>query len=871
MRREKQFLRGLVTGASVFICIMAGALGNAHESQAANCGPLTVNAGASINGFLNDQYVWYDSHCQERSAALALNDATKGGNAKQFIYTPFIGGAPSAGGALTVNPGDPAAGGFGYIVAHLANPSFANAYGADDSPLGSGSGAAYDTPFAGNNHAIHEYKLNYVRYGMTASATTAYLNYLANGGTKPFVPWDWLNACPGDPNCQYVTVYNMPVTIHWMFATGRDYPVWSVTFDLSQAPDYAVESDFRAPYGDMKVEGGDGSEPVGGVGSEPVGGVGWGDEYEFVSSAAPFTMNSAWDYSILNQGAPYDYLWTSATQAEMGLAGTQILANQNAGGYNNQGSSSGTYNNGETGNNLRGNTSTLMGPCNNDAAVGAPYTHTMPCMSDWAYQLVQYSLSSAAATTNDKRLAWGADWGSLGYGSLKTINGNTVSGWPKVSYSVYVVLDNHANNPTKTMAEQAKTISMTTLTASVGSVLTSGPAGVGRSDLVTYSPAGYSPIYSTWEVAASGNQAALTFGVASAAPSTLNIPVIVIHNYTKAGAPTAINFDGATLTVNKDYFVSLRPDQSELWITLNEKFKGTHTVQILNPSTADGLVVNFGASAPGLWLNQSGTWRELTPLTPSLMAAYGNDMVGLFPGAGLYQYDGFTWLQLTPISSIDRIVGTPDRVYVDFTGAGLWQYNGAWTLITTLNPNHMIAFGGKLLANFPGAGLYQYDGASWTQLTPLSSADNIVAGPSWVYAHFPSAGIYAYNGSTWMGLTSLNPTMMLTYSDVLIANFAGYGIYSWGGASWTQLTSLAPQSLIVVWPNFYANFANYGLFEYTGGWTKITPLSPNLMGSLGSSLIANFAGAGLYAYNGSAWSKLTSISSATNTIEVIWP
>src|SRR5450759_4789004 len=58
---------------------------------ASGCGPLVVDsgvadAGVSINGFLNDQYQWYDSACRLRSVALALNDTSKGGNAKQFTY-----------------------------------------------------------------------------------------------------------------------------------------------------------------------------------------------------------------------------------------------------------------------------------------------------------------------------------------------------------------------------------------------------------------------------------------------------------------------------------------------------------------------------------------------------------------------------------------------------------------------------------------------------------------------------------------------------------------------------------------------------------------------------------------------------------------
>ncbi len=282
-----------------------------------------------------------------------------------------------------------------------------------------------------------------------------------------------------------------------------------------------------------------------------------------------------------------------------------------------------------------------------------------------------------------------------------------------------------------------------------------------------------------------------------------------------------------------------------------------------------GLVVNFGAS--GVWYYGNRPWRNLTPLTPSLMAVYGNNIVALFQGAGLYQYNGAAWTQLTPIPNINLIVGMTDRVYVSFTGAGLWQYNGAWTRITALNANRMIAFGNKLLANFPGYGLYQYDGASWMQLTPTSTADSMVASASTVYVNFPSAGLYAYNGGTWTGLTSLNSTMMTIYGNVLVANFAGYGIYSYY-YSWTQLTpSTAAQGLIAVWPNCYVNFGTSGLFKFNQSWTQATPLAPNLMGSMGPSLIANFSGYGLYAFDGSAWSQLTSLGSATATIEASWP
>ncbi|WP_295449787.1 hypothetical protein [uncultured Thiodictyon sp.] len=514
------------------------------------CRPVVVDsgiagAGKSINGFLNDQYTWSDAACRVRNAALARNDTSKGGNAKQFTYT-----LPN-GTTRTVNPAANGAAGFGYVVAHLSNPSFANAYGADDSPLGSGNAATFRKLFTGNHHAIHEYSLNYVRYGLTAAAL---INHSID-------PWTWLTGA-ADPNRQYVTVYNMPVRIHWMFATGRNSPVWSVTFDLSAAPDHAVDSDFRAPYGDMNIEGG--------TGANLVAGVAWGDRYRFTTLGSPFTMNNDWDYSQLNTGAPYDALWAAAVDAQMGLAGTQIVARQNAGGYNNYQAPV-----------WRGKTSATMGKlCLNDQGAGPGYNHKLPCSSDWAYQLVQYSVASAAQTTSNKRLAWGADWGSLGNSAFTNSNGYAVSGYPKVSYSVYVVLDPHSANPTQTVAKQAETINLTRLTATLGTVRTQGIAGVGRTDTKPYSPAGYSPIYGTWEVDAAANAVNLTFAVPTTATVALDTPIIVVHGYTKATPPVQVSLDGVGLAADTDYFASVRPDQAELWITLNRKLIGTHGLQI---------------------------------------------------------------------------------------------------------------------------------------------------------------------------------------------------------------------------------------------------------------------------------------------------
>lgn len=132
------------------------------------------------------------------------------------------------------------------------------------------------------------------------------------------------------------------------------------------------------------------------------------------------------------------------------------------------------------------------------------------------------------------------------------------------------------------MSTQAKTISLTKLTASVGTVRVSGSAGVGRADLKAYSPAGYSPIFGTWEVNAANSNVTLKFAVPATAPSTLDTPILVIHNYAVATLPRKILLDGVLLKANIDYFASLRTATTELWLTLNKKLTGTHTLSVIH-------------------------------------------------------------------------------------------------------------------------------------------------------------------------------------------------------------------------------------------------------------------------------------------------
>jgi hypothetical protein len=298
-----------------------------------------------------------------------------------------------------------------------------------------------------------------------------------------------------------------------------------------------INADTRAPYGDLQWDGGLNS---------PVAGVGWGDRYKFRSLASPVTMASGWDYSQPNT-VPYVVEYTVSPDAEMGLVQTQTYLQHDAGGY-------WFY--------PKWGTSDADGP--------------MPEDYNWTYQLNQYELPF---TTTSKRMAWGSNFGAVGrtaypaYGDDKTL-----SGYPYQSYSVFVVLDKHSRGPVAGQVGQVEAVQGTALSATAGSVVTSGPAGIGRPDTAAYAPAGYNQIYSTWNVRAdAAGAAAFTL---NAAQGALANPIVVIHNYQAALAPATISVNGISRAADVGYFASLDAASNQLWLTLRGQFSGPTQISL---------------------------------------------------------------------------------------------------------------------------------------------------------------------------------------------------------------------------------------------------------------------------------------------------
>lgn len=494
--------------------------GDGFDGDAAAANGLAIEHDVAIDGLAGDRFRWRDASGQPREAVLAHNDGgsgsggTRGGELREFRY--------QAGAATrVVRPTADGFGGFGYVVSHPSSEDFCTG-GGDPSSLGHFTPGRFERVFEGRHHAILRFTQNYPRY------------------------------CTRSAPAQR---YDVPVTIEWTFSTGRDHPLWAVTYDLSAVPADRIEDDARGPYGQLRIDG-----AASDAERAPIAGVAWGDYYRFTSTTAPVTFDSAWSWNEANT-VPFVKLWTSGVDATMGLVQTQTIRQQDAGGY--------------WGQDLW-NTSSAQGS-------GCPGQYAMPCDYDWPFQSINYELGGGP--TSNARLAWGTNFGFLGSQQYR-IRGNawyggagngtalpgdpTAPGWPKKSYATWIVLGTHAGDPVGAQRQEVETIQGVGLSAAVGSVATQGPAGVADASGATYQPPGYDPVRGALTFQADGNRLDANVAVGS---GTLKHPLLIVRGYA-AALPATVKLRGALLTRDVDYFPSLRGDAAELWITLNRDLDG---------------------------------------------------------------------------------------------------------------------------------------------------------------------------------------------------------------------------------------------------------------------------------------------------------
>ncbi|WP_157823998.1 hypothetical protein [Melittangium boletus] len=346
--------------------------------------------------------------------------------------------------------------------------------------------------------------------------------------------------------------WNLPIggvpvktTVHWFFSTGHDHPVYAVTFDSSAAGSggLSVSSDSRTPYGDIAWDG-DGTQAW-------VDGVKWGDKRRFFSRDEPLTAQSKWDYTQLNV-VPYAAAWSRSADAEMGMVQTLDWLQHNTGGtwfHNNWGHVS-----------------------ENRAESDVFGSWMMPPNWNWPYQLCQYEMSDTQPTRS-KRLAWGLMYGAVGSPSYYGYGYESVGvSHPYQSYSVFMVMGRQSGGVVDAQVSEVEHLLGTQLSASLGSVVTQGPGGVGRTDSVNYAVAGYNSTYGVHEFqAASGGAFSVTLNAAAGA---LQNPTFLIRGMD--ALPTSLSLDGVPLTADLDYFASFDSSTRRVWLTLHRTWSGSH-------------------------------------------------------------------------------------------------------------------------------------------------------------------------------------------------------------------------------------------------------------------------------------------------------
>ncbi|MCY1076656.1 beta strand repeat-containing protein [Archangium lansingense] len=449
----------------------------------------------------SDVYRWLDSGKQQRTAALTRNTArdpggSYGGMLRQFrFYTGMservaTGTGASSGTGYLWN-------GWGYVVSHFSGNGVSHS--------GNLAGT-YRRVFVGRHHAIHEFSWN-----------------MPIGGTP------------------------VKVTVHWFFSTGRDHPVYAVTFDTSVAGSsgLSTEADSRTPYGDIAWDG-DGTNSY-------VDGVKWGDKHRFFSRDEPLTAQSRWDYSQTNT-VPYTMTYSRSADAEMGMVQTLDWVQHNTGG---------TWFNDNWG---------LTSE--NRANPGNFGSWMMPPNWNWPYQMCQYEMNDTSPTRS-KRLAWGLMYGAVGKPSYYAYGyGSTLSGHPYQSYSLFMVMGQQSAGDVLAQATQVERMLKAQLGVVQGQVVTQGPLGVARSDSLTYPVPGYNSNYAAYELLA--DMTGHFNATLNAAGGEIQNPLFLVH--TSAGVPARLYLDGVLLSADVDYFASFDASTGLLWLTLNRPWSGSHTL-----------------------------------------------------------------------------------------------------------------------------------------------------------------------------------------------------------------------------------------------------------------------------------------------------
>jgi hypothetical protein len=479
------------------------ALSDLPQRSGLGCQPIRIEAVENQG----DRIHWWDAACHERTVLLIPNEhpdsaGLGGGYAREFTFDRTdlgTNGHRRVGGTDTYGWR-----GFGYVVAHFSRPH-SDAYD-DVETLHPQDVGVHAVAMVGAHHLLYRFH--------------------------------W-RLTPGAP---------IDVTVDWLFATGRDHPLYSITYDSRPAGPNVVRADARAPYGDVHFEGDDDFP-------RDIAGVQWGDKYRFITThpgdtrslpQPPMTRDSAWDYREPNI-VPFDRLWSAVTDAEMGLVGTARWDDKPQGGDYGDGLIQKLW--GTTG-------------------------KGMPIDWAWPFQINQYDLPY---TTASHRLAWGMTFGSVGepvYGAF----GRELSGYPYQSYAVHIVLGGHLDSAVLRQMDATEVELATEMSATRGRLSTEAPGGPSRVDTVQLTPPGWDSAYSVWSFETDLHPSAITAHIRIPSGRSLASPMFRISGWTTSTVHRIRV--GRELIANTEMMTTFDAPNKALWVTIPRVLKGDLDIAI---------------------------------------------------------------------------------------------------------------------------------------------------------------------------------------------------------------------------------------------------------------------------------------------------
>ncbi|HZE10114.1 MAG TPA: hypothetical protein VE034_00865, partial [Burkholderiales bacterium] len=316
---------------------------------------------------------------------------------------------------------------------------------------------------------------------------------------------------------------------------------------------------------------------------DAIGGVAWGDfGLKFTTTDAQLTLNSPWTYNTANT-VNFSQSWTATTNAEMGIVQTKPGDNQM--GYPDR-----------VVGNERGSTS-VAGPFANCAGFGDARVYSVPCVSGWPYQMMNFDWDPTSGkdpneATGTKLMAWGSPYGWLGASDAGLFGSpGTVDARGDRSYATFIVLGPHCrfaagacdqDGDVAIVVKAVEALGAATITAvGPGTLVTQVPRGPGAIQTKTIAN-GYNDTYAAYYLSAAANHVAFTFTPAVGKP--VKNPMFVIQNWTLAEIPV-LSVVGTPVTINdgtatSGAFVSFNQTTNELWITLNRTLNAATAITV---------------------------------------------------------------------------------------------------------------------------------------------------------------------------------------------------------------------------------------------------------------------------------------------------